>query len=390
MKIMSDSVKKRQLLCCYGAFAINGMLALSIGSLLPFVRESRGLDYAVCGLIVSLHSVGNLISSFVSGTLPVFIGRKKTILLFNSFFVISYLMIIFAKSDWLIALAFFLTGITRGATTNFGNAVINNLAPGKAWILNGLHAMFSIGAFTFPILLMVITRTNSDAWIYACYFMVIMGIVSWILYYRIPVENDKMKKQESGGNFGFFREPFFYLCTFTLFFYLCAEQGVIGWMITYFQDTGLLPASYAQVTASILWIMILAGRLTTAWLSTKVKKERLLLAMGVGIVLFFLLLLQAKSTPLIVLGIMGFGYSMAGIYPTALSFAGLTIQKYPIGWSFMLTFASVGSIIMPTIIGKIAETAGIFYGMSSIVVVVFVDLICIIGLVHYVRKGSKE
>lgn len=122
----------------------------------------------------------------------------------------------------------------------------------------------------------------------------------------------------------------------------------------------------------------------------KGKKERLLLAMGVGIVLFFLLLLQAKSTPLIVLGIMGFGYSMAGIYPTALSFAGLTIQKYPIGWSFMLTFASVGSIIMPTIIGKIAETAGIFYGMSSIVVVVFVDLICIIGLVHYVRKGSKE
>lgn len=386
MNLMSDRKKKQQLLYTYGTFIMNGMLALSIGALLPFVRDARGLDYALCGLIVSLHSVGNLFSSFMSGTLPVFIGRKKTILLFNAFFAISYLMIIFAKSDWLIALAFFLTGLARGATSNSGNAVINNLAPGKAGILNGLHAMFSIGAFLFPILLMGLTRSNTDGWLYACGFMVIMGVISWILYYRIPVENERLKKQESDGNFGFFREPFFYLCTLTLFFYLCAEQGVIGWMITYFQDTGLLSASLAQVTASILWIMILAGRLTTAWLSAKVKKEHLLLAMGIGIVLFFLLLLQAKSTPLIVFGIMGFGYSMAGIYPTTLSFAGLTIQKYPIGWSFMLTIASVGSIIMPTIIGKIAESAGIFYGMSSVVAVVFIDLACIIALVWYVKK----
>lgn len=390
MEFMSDKKKKQQLLYCYGTFIINGMLALSIGALLPFVRDARGLDYAICGLIVSLHSVGNLIASFVSGTLPVFIGRKKTILLFNAFFAISYLMLIFGKSNWVIAAAFFMTGLARGATSNFGNAVINNLAPGKAGILNGLHAMFSIGAFSFPILLIGLTSASTKGWIYACGFMVIMGMISWTLYYRIPLENEKVEKQESDGNFGFFREPFFYLCTLTLFFYLCAEQGVIGWMITYFQDTGLLSASLAQVTASILWIMILAGRLTTAWLSTKVRKEHLLLAMGIGIVCFFLLLLQAKSTPLIVFGIMGFGYSMAGIYPTVVSFAGLTIKKYPIGWSFMLTIASIGSIIMPTVIGRIAETAGIFYGMSSVVVVVFIDLTCIIALVGYVKKLQKH
>ena len=94
MDFLKDSRKKKQFLCSYGVFIMNGMLALSIGSLLPFIRDERGLDYAFCGMIVSLHSVGNLIASFVAGMLPIAIGRKKSILVFNFFFAFSYLLII--------------------------------------------------------------------------------------------------------------------------------------------------------------------------------------------------------------------------------------------------------------------------------------------------------
>lgn len=397
MDFLKDKNKKKQFLCSYGVFVVNGMLALSIGSLLPFIRDAKGLEYAFCGMIVSLHSVGNLISSFAGGALPALIGRKKSILLFNSFFAISYLMIILGNSNWLIAAAFFMTGLARGATSNFCNTAINELAPGKASILNGLHAMFAIGAFSFPLILIALTASNEANWIYACYFMLVMGVLSWIMYYMIPLENDKIMKKDKdkdkGAGFAFFKEPLFYVCTFTLFFYLCAEQGVIGWMITYFKDTGALPASLSQVTASVLWIMILAGRLLTAWASTKVKKERLLVVMGLGLVGFFFLLLFSTTTELILVGIMGFGFSMAGIYPTTVSFTGTIIKKYPLAWSFILTTASIGSIIMPSIIGKIAETAGIYYGMQSIVIVVMIDLLMILGLagyVTYLRKKNVE
>ena len=161
-------------------------------------------------------------------------------------------------------------------------------------------------------------------------------------------------------------------------------------MITYFKDTGALPASLSQVTASVLWIMILAGRLLTAWASTKVKKERLLVIMGIGLVGFFFLLLFSTTTELILVGIMGFGFSMAGIYPTTVSFTGIIIKKYPLAWSFILTCASIGSIVMPSIIGRIAETAGIYYGMQSIVVVVIVDLLMILGLAGYVTYLRKK
>lgn len=368
---------------------MNGMLALSIGSLLPFIRDERGLDYAFSGMIVSLHSVGNLVASFVAGMLPIAIGKKKSILFFNFFFAFSYLLIIAGGNKWFLALAFFLTGLARGATSNFCNTAVNGLAPGSAWLINGLHAMFSIGAFLFPILLTVLTNVNASNWIYAAYFMLAMGILSWLLYFVNPVDNDKVeKKQGVKSGWGFFKEPLFYICTLTLFFYLCAEQGVIGWMITYFKDTKLLPESLSQITASVLWVMILAGRLLTAWLSTRYKKENLLVIMGVGLVVFFILLLFGRTTPLIIFGIMGFGFSMAGIYPTTVSITGLIIEKYPMAWSYILTFASFGSILMPTIIGSIAETAGIYYGMSSIVAVVAIDLIFILVLNHYIKKHS--
>ena len=391
MELLKDKIKRKQIIYTYIVFTINGMLALSIGSLLPYIRDARGLEYDFCGLIVSIHSVGNLISSFFAGTFAVMFGRRKSILIFNIFFTIAYLLIVAGDNNMFLLLAFLLTGLARGATSNFCNASINGIATGNVGVLNGLHAMFSIGAFSFPILLTVITAAGADRWVSAVYFMIVMGVLSWVLYAIMPVDEEIVKKKEGDqGTFEFLKEPMFGLCTATLFFYLCAEQGVIGWMITYFKDTGLISEGLAQITASVLWIMILAGRLSTAWLSTRVRKSNLLRIMGIGLVLFFIMLITGKVTWWIIIGIMGFGYSMAGIYPTTVSFAGHVIKKYPMAWSFMLTIASSGSIIMPSIIGKIAGSAGIFYGMSSIVIVVIIDMVFIFSLTSYMKRNNLD
>ena len=181
MDFFKDKQKKRQFINSYGTFLLNGMLSLSIGSLLPYIRDARGLEYAFCGLIVSLHSVGNLVASFASGALPALIGRKRSILLFNAAYAVSYLLIIFDGNNLCIALAFFMTGLARGATSNCGNTTVNQLAPGQAWILNGLHAMFSVGAFLFPLILTVLAGNGGENWIYVCYFMLAMGVISWLL-----------------------------------------------------------------------------------------------------------------------------------------------------------------------------------------------------------------
>ena len=404
MKVFENQKQNRQFFLSYIVFLVNGMLALSIGSMLPFIRDARGLDYGFCGMIVSLHSVGNLLSSFFAGIVPTFLGKKRSILLFESFFAISFALILFGQNNICLVLAFLMTGLARGAASNYCNAKINALAPGKAWIINGLHAMFSIGAFLFPILLTLITGTNASNWTYACVMMLAVGVLAWFLYWMIPEDEEQKKQRKTEGNgeekktaavsengsWGFLKEPVFYLVIVTLFFYLCAEQGVIGWMITYFKDTELLSPSVSTITASVQWLMILFGRLTVAAVSLKVAKEKLLPVMGVGLVAFFILLIFSRTTFWIMAGIVGFGYSMAGVYPTTVSFAGKLIQKYPMAWSFILTLASLGSIVMPSVIGKIAETAGIAVGMSSVAVVLVIDFICILALCAYSAKTGKE
>lgn len=117
MHYLKTADEKKQLGFTYLTFMLNGVLALSIGSLLPFIKEAKGLNYAFAGLVVSLHSVGNLISSFVSGALSVFIGRKRSILLFNACYALAYILIIFGNGNITLAAAFFMTGLARGASS---------------------------------------------------------------------------------------------------------------------------------------------------------------------------------------------------------------------------------------------------------------------------------
>lgn len=365
---------KKQFAACLSTFLFNGALALSIGALLPFLREAYGLDYAFAGLLVSLHSVGNLVASFTAGLLPLAVGRRKSILLFTLCYSLSFLFMMLFSSHIMLAITFIMTGLARGAVSNFNNSAITEIAPGKAWALNTLHAAFAVGAFAAPFLVLGCTQWLGS-WKIMCGIMIAFGVCELLIYAFMPIPNNRVVKSEKGNkNLGFLQEKQFWIGTGTLFFYLCAEQGVIGWMVTYFKDSGIMSAAYAQTMASILWILILAGRLTAAYLSSRMDKSRLLGLMGIGFVAFFVVVMLGRSLPVITLGIAGFGFSMAGIYPTTVSQCGAIIKKYPMAWSVILTTASFGSILMPSIVGAVAESAGIYMGMCTIVIAVVITL----------------
>ena len=410
---LNTKVKKQQFLLSYGIFIFNGFLALSIGALLPFIRDSRSLNYAFLGLLVGLHSVGNLFSSFTAGVLPLYVGRKTSILIFNSLYAIAFILILVTHSNALLVVAFTLTGIARGATSNFCNIVVNDLAPGKTWIFSGLHSMFAIGAFTLPLIVMAVASFN---WQIALYVLIAAGLLSFAMYAVMPLPapirgsassslrssrgpsysgrpnlrgmTKGSKSPEYGGRYAFFGDKLFWLVMLSLMTYLAAEQGVIGWLVTYFRDTGILSIYLAQVMASVLWITILIGRLATAYLSTRVNRSKLLIIMGIGLLVFFTLMMATHNPIVIVIGISGFGLSMAGIYPTVVSFSGAIIQKFAMAWSFILTGAALGAVLMPNIIGFIAERASIFYGMASVAGALILTNGLLFALIRYVNNQN--
>lgn len=363
---------------CYFLFFVNGGLALMLGAVMPYMKNTYGISYGLAGILISVHSIGNLISSFIGGIIPIYIGRKKSILLLCSAGSIAFILMSFYGNPFILILAFFLTGINRGAISNFNNTVINTIATGKAWALNLLHAVFAIGAFTSPFVALFFARNNSEHWKYATLSWALFCLLELVvlLFMDIP-DNYPAAKQKKNVSWEFLKNRNYITACAILFFYLSSEQAINGWLVTYFKDSGIMTDTFAQTMASLLWLVILLGRVTCAYISEKVGKSKLLVYSAIGYLMFFVLLLFSRQLTPIVIGIVGIGFFMAGLYPTTLSDIGATIKQYPLALSFILTIAGLGAIIMPAIIGTVADHIGIIGGMSVIIISVAFTLIFI-------------
>ena len=149
-------LEKRQnqlLYCVLFAFFVSGAASQPLGSFIPFLRETYGFSYDLSGVLLSCQSVGNLISVLIAGFLPLWLGRRRAILLTAVWMTVAYL--IFAAglgSAPLLVAAFLMTGVARGGNSNFSNTMISTL-PGEraAQGYNLLHGAFAVGALLSPI-----------------------------------------------------------------------------------------------------------------------------------------------------------------------------------------------------------------------------------------------
>ena len=66
-----------------------------MGNLMPFLREIYHINYARAGFLLSLPSWGNLASVFLTGYLPTYIGRRKTVLLTSVWMALAFILITF-------------------------------------------------------------------------------------------------------------------------------------------------------------------------------------------------------------------------------------------------------------------------------------------------------
>ena len=130
------------------------------------------------------------------------------------------------------------------------------------------------------------------------------------------------------------------------------------------------------------------GRMGGAYLVGKVSREVLLVADGVGLTAFFLLVFFSRSEVPIFIGIMGVGLFMATIYTTALALGTEKIRGNDLGVSNMVLIGSFGGIITPALVGMVAEQAGIQAGMGVVVCVTVLLLITILCSVF--MKGDNN
>ncbi len=341
--------------CFYGSF-VNGVIAVIIGAVIPLILKDFNMGYNTGGILLSLYSVGSVLASIAGGSIALI-----------AMIVVGFFLAIVFKSPALLMLGFFLIGIGKGSNVNMGNTNINKLSDGDSGLLNILHTFAALGSFIAPLLASFLL-TLGFGWRPILTLVAALAILMVILFKASGIESISFKrgKKSTKYNFDFIKERSFYLSAGMMSCYTGVEYAVNGWLVTYLRDSGRMDTSMAQRMLSIMWVVIIVGRLFNVYIAKKFDNKNIVLFSSFGSLICFLLFMASSNLWITILWILGLGFCLSGIYASGLTNAGNIIKESKLAMSTILGIAGLGGMIMPFIIGLVAEKVGITGGMITI------------------------
>lgn len=369
------------------AFFTNGLMVIMLGVLLPYIKAEQLFNYTQTGLVFSAHQLGTFFAVLAAGVLPYLIGRKLSFVLMTLGAVLGVVLAIFVNGLFLFIVAFALTGITRGVLNNSCNVIIADISGNRTASMNVLHSTWAFGALISPVLVAawIFSSGTFYGWRFAALtvasFLVV--VVFFVLRSNLP---PLPPRKEKGTSLSFLKTLSFWIPTTLLFLYVAAESSIIGWYVLYFIDTGRLPRGIAELVSTIHWTMMTIGRIAVAMIATRIHNKKLaLIVMALASAIAFAGMLLSTAVFPSILFLLGIGLAMAGVYPTTVATMKGATSDLSLG--FTVAISALGAIIMPSIIGAVADLHGITVGISLILVVLFLMLLLtILNLVH--AKGT--
>lgn len=384
--------KKSVLAGCYYTYFIAGAMSLVIGAVLPSLMEKCNLNYAEGGILLSAHSIGFLICSTLTGLIAEFLGRKRTVVLISILIPIALFGLAFTQNPiWLFVFLLF-TGFGRGVINNTNNITVSTLADGAAGPVNILHSFFAVGGCLAPaiVALCLNLRLGFEA---ALILLGILGVLAVITYLLIDIDSvqPSKPKDKKGLDVSFLKNMDFYLIFGIMLFYLCSETSINGWLTTYLNDTGLMPKEIAPLMVSMMWLVMIGGRLIVAGMSKKVSVYPMLLILSAGAAVAYGIFTVTHNPVFLPILILCIGLFLAGIYPTSVSALNLTVDFSAFGMGLAMGGAGIGSIVMPTITGFVSQNVTMSAGMVCIWITVVLMLGCSMCVwLRNRKRGAKE
>ena len=398
------SLGKRKLgvvLNLFYAYMSLGLVLIMLGAILPDLKADYALSYQVGGALLSVQSVGYVLAGLLAGYLPLMLGIKKSFILIQFSVTLGFVMLLISGNPVWLLIAMFLIGIGKGGITNYNNLLMNIYSEGNAGPLNILHACFAAGAVIAPLIALAVSGWRMAVTIgciccaASLVFLFLAGFSDKDLETSDkdsdasdPAADGMEESRKKKVDYGFFLEKLFWVTVIICFFYQAVEASFMGWMTSFLVDTGLMEASLAQFTTSVLWMALMAGRLLCSLAATKFSPRHMILALTVITTVFMVLLLQSSSPVGLIIATAGIGLGMSGMFGTSVSNAGDIFSRYPVCMGFFVFMTSMGAIVAPAIIGVVANTAGMHTGMSTLLAFSAL-MVAAAALNVFMQKGKR-
>lgn len=349
----------------YIAFSISGMCAISSGIIVSLLQERYGFNYSMVGILISAMSIGNMIASFAAGILPSKIGARNTVAILCSGYFLGYLLMSITGQIGILLLAFLMAGFAKGCTINNCTVLVGNHTPDRAKGLTLMHGGYALGALLCPFIIAEMLKINA---VLPTVALAILGLGLWYTLVSVQKSNKGIRRsqaiQKEKSDFSFLKDKTFWILTGLIFCQNAAESSVSGWLVTYYKSEGILSGALSAYTVTVMWTATLIARLLIAFVFPIKRTYSALATMGLGCIGFYALLI-GQSAPLgAICMLFAFAFAMAGVNPVATSGIGNRMNTTTIG--MMLPIASLGQVIMPWIVGVVADYLGLQIGMLCI------------------------
>lgn len=384
---MSSSYNKLHYRTGMLCFFLSGIGAISAGIVVSLLRDQYAFSYSFTGTLVSVMSIGNMISLLFAGILPDFIGEKATTLILCSGYAIGYCLMALTGNPALLLFAFLIAGIAKGCAANKCTVLAGNNTDDKPRAMNLMNAWFALGALLCPFLISFTANLGFSVPMLA---VGAVGALLWILFLRagLPGRTGTSGAAKKSTDYAFLKNPVFWILTLLLFCENGAEYTVNGWLVTYYKNEEILAGTLAAYIVTVQWLFTLAGRLLLAY-GIKVKNTfKAMLLMGLGSSIMYIILIRMTSTIPAVIALGLFSLCIAGVYPMAVASVGKMMNSASVG--VMLSIAGVGGILFPWFVGIIADNTTLRTGMAVNIIPCVGILVLSLIMLRLTGKSSDQ
>lgn len=181
-----------------------------------------------------------------------------------------------------------------------------------------------------------------------------------VLISRLHIERREVTEVSLTQSVNDLRSPLAVIFSLLLFFQFANEWSLAGWLPVFLIDRmGLSPATAVTLLA-YYWLALMAGRIVVSKLLRVVRHSRLMGFSAFCALFGCTALLAAGSRFGVVAGMLLTGVGFSAIYPlVAESIASRFSYYHPGYFNGIFTFALMGGILTPFVLGHLAEGSGL-------------------------------
>ena len=342
------------------AFFLSGVSAISSGVIVSILQEMHGFSFGVTGTLLSLMSIGNMGASFLTGLLPSKIGTRLTVAILCLGYFLGYGLMAVTGVTALLMLAFLMVGIAKGCAINTCTVLVGNNSADRTRAMSIMHACYATGALLCPFIIAAMRGIYITLPMIA---VAVCGLLMWAVFMsaKLPGRAQETATKEK-LDLSFMKNAKFWLLTGLVFCQNAAETSVTGWMVTYYKSQEILSGTLSTYTVTIMWGATLIARLLIAFVFPIKDTFKSLAMMGLGCTVLYGAMMFSGTPAAAIVMLFAFAFSMAGVNPVAVAGTGRQMSAASMG--VLLPTASIGAIIMPWLIGLVADGVSLQAGMA--------------------------